>query len=63
MKITVRPEIVCGKRCAYPVCDKAKLFLKLIGGGRKNPLRTLKVVHLDIIRELGYEVVAETPTI
>lgn len=50
MKILIDLKDVYGKRVAYPVCDTAKRFAKLIG------TKTLTAEALRTIAELGYDI-------
>ena len=61
MKIKVEIAKSCGTIFATPICDTAKLFLKLVAG--KKARTKLTVANIEVIRELGYEVEVQAPTI
>lgn len=52
-KIIVRPEKVYGRTLYYPVCDTAKMFLKIQGG------KTLSFDTIHILAEADYVIEAE----
>ena len=56
MKITVRQP----KGRIYPVCDKAKLFLKLISPSYHEPRVTFHPSEILVIEALGVEVEYES---
>jgi len=53
MKIKVKVKKVFGAERIYPVCEKAELFRKI------SKSATLMPETLDIISELGFDVVIE----
>jgi len=56
-EITVRIANNFGTEAIYPVDDNAKLFAKLAG------TRTLTRATIALIKQLGYTVNVETPTL
>jgi hypothetical protein len=64
MIIKVRRERVWGTVYTYPVCDTAKLLLKLIAGkGGKNAAKTFTPEHIETLKELGYELKIDAESI
>jgi hypothetical protein len=57
MEITVRVKNVYGKQLVYPVNDNAQLLCALTGA------KTFTSEALAVIKQLGYTVTVETPTI
>jgi hypothetical protein len=57
MKIIIRLKDVYGRQTAYPVCDKAKLFSRMVG--------TTSLTHntLCLIEQLGYTIEVEQRTL
>ena len=56
MEITVKIKNVYGKDTIYPVCDKAKIFAKMVGQ------TTLTQRDINNIKELGYTIKVEPAT-
>lgn len=57
MEILVKVKSVYGKEYIYPVCDRSKLLCSLTGA------KTFTVHALQTVRDLGYTVVVQTPTV
>ncbi|QEL18728.1 hypothetical protein [Limnoglobus roseus] len=57
MKITVKVREVYGNKTIYPVCDKAKLFAKMLGQ------KTLTHSNLCLIEQIGFLIEAEQQTL
>lgn len=57
MKITVEVKSVYGVDRIYPVCDKAKVFVELIGN------KTLSKHNIILIQLLGFEVEVKAATL
>ena len=57
MQITVKVKNVYGVDRIYPADLRARLLLALTGN------KTFSASDLAVIKELGYEIVTETPTI
>lgn len=51
MNITVEIKSVYGNTTIYPVCEKAKIFAKLVGQ------KTLTQANINNIKDLGYAIV------
>lgn len=49
-EITVKEKNVYGKILMYPACDKANIFVGLIGA------KTFTMGHLRLIEGLGYKI-------
>tara|TARA_R110002020_G_scaffold89868_1_gene219283 strand:+ start:124 stop:297 length:174 start_codon:yes stop_codon:yes gene_type:complete len=57
MKIYVEIKNVYGNDLIYPYCEKAKLFTGITNS------KTLNKLQINVIKELGYEIICKTPTI
>ena len=57
MKITVRIKQVYGNPTVYPVCETAKALAALTGN------KTLTNEAIRIIKNMGYTIAVETPTL
>ena len=57
MNITVRIKNVYGEDKVYPVCDAAKTFAELAG------TTTLTARAVSLIKQLGYTINVEAPTL
>lgn len=56
-KIHVRVKHVYGRERIYANCANAELLLRLTGA------KTFDIKHIAILRELGYDVVVDTPVV
>lgn len=54
-QITIKIKNVYGNELIYPVCQEAQLLCRLTGQ------KTLSPHHLNIIKDLGYDIQVETP--
>ena len=57
MEIYVEIKNVYGNDLIYPYCEKAKLFARITNS------KTLNKLQINVIKELGYEIICKTPTI
>lgn len=57
MEIKVKVKTVYGKELVYPACDKAQKFADMLGK------KTLSKGSLEAIKDLGYMISVEVPTI
>ena len=53
LQIVVQLKTNYGQQTIYPICDKAKIFAKLLNQTTLTPL------NIRVIKELGYEVVVK----